>query len=468
MNRRIVTAVAALSLTASVALASSRPLHSTSLHYRDRGIAVAHGRSGSASIAAQALLGRDGLTTVTVSTDAPGSLGKVRLAAGAGSPARNFNGLSGAAFTEAVGGLTRRQPLQVTAHVSGIDGARTDVVDAVATVGLRPDLAVEALDAPERAKQGVPVVIEATVRERNGDTGATANCILTVDGVEADRADGVWVDAGDAVDCRFSAVFDSAGVKQLAVQLAGIAPADDDPSNDAASATVDVTATFDGYVARATEKTSRYHWIASTGDRYYENQTDVDWSQRSSISAFAAVPLNPETMSIRIRETTDDGEVDDSGSIPLDRVSFASAGESTTCVTGFANNRSVQACMTTHANGSVTLNAFSSRTASSVTYASYGWDRRFTDTEGTGWMWNYDETEVRGTPHPYGTMVWLDLILTDGATTFQATPAMPMQRTTRRREVPRFCSTYGSETSCYESETVDETLLGTAAGDHSY
>ncbi|MGI9166054.1 MAG: hypothetical protein ACR2G5_06670 [Pyrinomonadaceae bacterium] len=47
------------------------------------------------------------------------------------------------------------------------------------------------------------------MRELKGDVGATADLILYADGVEVDRANGVWVDAGGTVSCVFTHTFTS-------------------------------------------------------------------------------------------------------------------------------------------------------------------------------------------------------------------------------------------------------------------
>jgi hypothetical protein len=214
--------------------------------YRDTGIPNAKGRSGSAAIEARALLGKDGATELVVTTGslesdtaAAGTIDKVQLK-GASGATKNFTNLSGAVVTETLDGLFRRQALQLQANVRGIDGSRTDVVAATAVVKLRPDLAVERLSSAPYAAAGVPMQINAIVRERNGDSGARANCLLLANGAEVDRANGIWVDANGTVTCQFEHIFDAAGTQQLRVTVDGVAPGDYDLANNSATKTVRV------------------------------------------------------------------------------------------------------------------------------------------------------------------------------------------------------------------------------------
>jgi hypothetical protein len=110
------------------------------------------------------------------------------------------------------------------------------------TVKLRPDLAVDHITAPERTPIGMPVDITALVSERNGDVGARADCVLSADGVAIDRATGIWIDANRSVSCLFRPIFSTVGQKHLTVSLVSVDPGDYNPSNNSASASVEVVA----------------------------------------------------------------------------------------------------------------------------------------------------------------------------------------------------------------------------------
>lgn len=220
--------------------------------YRDAGTPAATGRSGSATLSARALLGKDGQTSVEMTTGAldsatpaPGRIVKAQLkpltSGGEAAYARNFAGLaSGGTFNTTVNDLRRGQQVQAQANVSGIDPNRTDVVTVVETVKLRPDLSAAGLNAPGSAVVNTAVHISAVVRERNGDVGARANVVLYVDGQEVDRAEGVWVDAGGTVSAAFTHVFATEGAKQLAVKVERVTPGDYDAADNAAAGTIQI------------------------------------------------------------------------------------------------------------------------------------------------------------------------------------------------------------------------------------
>src|SRR6185295_11109481 len=86
--------------------------------------------------------------------------------------------------------LHRGQPVQTQGNITKINGQRTDVVTVTGNVKLRPDLFVNKVEAPQQSTVGTMVNIASTIHEINGDAGARGNCVLLVDGAEADRADG--------------------------------------------------------------------------------------------------------------------------------------------------------------------------------------------------------------------------------------------------------------------------------------
>lgn len=252
-SRRLVGAsiLIAVGMT-SAASASALPRNPNSLKYREASPAAATGRSGSASLSSRSLIGQDGLTTLEITTadldsaaTPPGNIAKAQVKSFDGEGevvfAQNYTGLvGGGSFTRTYSQFVRGQSLQVQANVRGIDGQRTDVVTVTHVVRRRPDLEAAELQAPTQALLGSIVNISAVVRELNSDTGARANCLLSVDGAIVDRADGIWVDAGDTVTCAFSHVFESLGTKQLQVRLANVTPGDWDAANHEKTATIQI------------------------------------------------------------------------------------------------------------------------------------------------------------------------------------------------------------------------------------
>ena len=236
----------------TVNTASKPQLVPNGRRYLERGLKPAKGRSGSASLTARALLGKDGATTVEMTTggldgggDGPGNINKAQLKPldenGEALYARNYAGLVGGGYFQTnVNDLRRGQQVQAQANITGIEAGRTNVVTVVETVKLRPDLAPTDLSSPARGVPGSPLNVSVVVRELRGDSGATADLVLYADGEEVDRAKGVWVDAGGTVSCVFTHTFTSAGTKQLEVKAEGAAPDDYDESNDVAAGSVEI------------------------------------------------------------------------------------------------------------------------------------------------------------------------------------------------------------------------------------
>jgi len=270
--------------------------------YRDNGAKPATGRSGSAALEVFALLSKDGRTDVeyrAVPTNAyPGWWGTVTRAR---ITALNADGTTMFTYSDEhvdptlqrtqLGSLARGQYVEVHANVKDIDPHRTAVVTATERVKLRPDLAVHmAMSSQVLAGQPVPIV--ASISERNGDVGAYAECRLLVDGVVRDRAENVWIDAGDAVTCAFTHGF-SAGEHQVQVEVAQLQRADwDDADNRSAVAAVEAVARpaqfryqASVYARQTAERTVQRQWfhnsVAQQRGEYideYASTRDVEYA----------------------------------------------------------------------------------------------------------------------------------------------------------------------------------------------
>lgn len=229
-------------------------LRSNAVKYRDQGQNPVSASSRTGMLTARALVGRDGSTSLELTTaptfesDATPTAGMkqvtvTRMADGDALWEQRYN-LDGATYASyAYPDLIRGSQLAVRTHVHGnaaVPGAENEIVSLTVTAYLRPDLAVGAVQVPARVTVGAPTSITATVSERNGDVGARADCLLYVDGEPADRSRGIWVDAGDAVSCRFVQHFMSPGARHLEVRVANVAPADYDVANNSATRDVDV------------------------------------------------------------------------------------------------------------------------------------------------------------------------------------------------------------------------------------
>ncbi|MBI1723175.1 MAG: hypothetical protein HYR48_04630 [Gemmatimonadetes bacterium] len=228
--------------------------HFNSEKYRDSGAKPAIGRSGAAALAAEALQDEGGGITLQVTSHRAadlstlaGDMSRIQVKAFAASGrllfTRNYPGaLVGNTLSVSYAGLPPGVTFQVQANVGGLDRNRTDVVTVNPRAGRRPDLAVTAIAAAATAIVNTPVIISATIAELNGFHGARADCGLFVDGARVDRADGIWVDAGDAVSCVFTYTFATTGDERVEVRIAHVTPADADPSNNVAMTHISVLA----------------------------------------------------------------------------------------------------------------------------------------------------------------------------------------------------------------------------------
>ena len=225
-----------------------------SIKYRDKGLKHARGRAGiaatAATLEARALLGRDANTTLDISTgaiDAPDAsrlLSKVQLKQyapnGTQQTTANYKDINSPVYQLTLAGRVRGSNLQVQGSIIGVDGKHTDVITVTETVKLRPDVSVDRIIAPAKSRLAVPVQISALISENNGDVGARTDCVLTVDGAEAGRANGIWVDAGRSVSCVFNHVFPTTGTKQLTVSAVSVNPGDWNTSNNATTQTINI------------------------------------------------------------------------------------------------------------------------------------------------------------------------------------------------------------------------------------
>jgi hypothetical protein len=207
-----------------------------SVKYRDTGAPHATGRSGSATLEGMAVAGAGGVTRLVITTGqlddldhAPGQIVKAQLklyaADGTLLRVENHNHLTGGGVqTFLLTGLAPGARIEVQANVRGIDGSRTDVVTLSMAVAHAARLQVE-LRLPATVALGQQVVINGVVSEVGGDVGTRADCVLYVDGVEVDRAENIWVDAGGVVTCAFTHTFTTAGRHTVEVRVNGGAAA---------------------------------------------------------------------------------------------------------------------------------------------------------------------------------------------------------------------------------------------------
>jgi len=313
-------------LAVIVAIGSTQPLaaqhaargpqfHRNTQKYSDAGAKPVGGRSGSASLQARAMLAEDGGVLIEASTGsldggtAPGQIRKMqmKIVSPSGKPTstQNFQGSSGGYWSTSVARLGAGSTVQLQANVGGIDGNRNDVVTVMVPVKRRPDVAVNGVAAPARALAGVPMNVVASVSERNGDVGARASCMLSIDGQLADQARGIWIDAGQTVSCAFQAKIATVGSHKVNVYVTGISPADWNSKDNSASTSVEVLSpeTALGYSASfsASDASSYYHQKnSSTDGSYVDEQTSTTTRQERTLS-MTSTTANSFTFPVRVR-----------------------------------------------------------------------------------------------------------------------------------------------------------------------
>lgn len=444
--------VASAGLAVSLpAWASGKPtLHKSSQHYKEVPSSAAIGRSGSATLSVRALIGHDKITVMELTTGsldstapAPGSLGKVQLKTFDCSDhvrsTRNFNDLSGATAQLKFTDMARGEPFQVQANERGIDGARTDVVTVRGTVKLRPDLTVQRVTLPSTAAVNTPVNVSAEITERNGDTAATADCVLSVDETEVDRAKGIWVNAGRTVSCAFVHTFNTSGNHTVTVSVAKVSPADDDGTNNSASAAISIIEPSHFKYA-ASVRSYDYQSSSSSSSTYaYDNGSSTSGSDFSYTSQ-----SNGTTQQVAFS-----GQLDTAVAFPLSvNMSEASDGAQALAV-NFANitadwtsesNGSTQACASRYDDASYAylfVCSTSSQTApqTSVNYSRYAGDVTYFssqfsnnwwrddstgDTSDCPWTYNSDYTASQGVKVPVGKTFAITAKVTSGDASFSA------------------------------------------------
>jgi hypothetical protein len=136
------------------------------------------------------------------------------------------------------------------------------VITTIDTIKRRPDLAALRLTGPSRAYVHAPVSFSAVVAELNGDVGAHADCVLSVDGQQVDQSLGIWVDAGHTVACAFQTTFATTGTKKVMVSVTNVVPGDWDLSNNTAQTTIEIVEPVVqiGYAVRADSYNGTYSY----------------------------------------------------------------------------------------------------------------------------------------------------------------------------------------------------------------
>jgi hypothetical protein len=455
--------VVVAALLASPAHAASGKRHiPNSVKYSDRSIANATATSGSTTVEAAAFIGSGGLTTLDVT--ASGAIEKVHVELPSGD-ALNYNDLPGlGTFAAAIPGLVPHATLVLQVHVRAADSPRVEVLRLSEVVKLRPDLRVQAIDAPEQAPTRVPVSVRAIVREANGDVGARADCRLLVDGAEADRAEDIWVDAGGSVQCAFMVELES-GEKNVSVVVDGVEPADWDTADNTASMLITVRppdeASYDQWTARVSESEfDDYDYRKYTWGEFTRHNKGVE--QLFGFQATVRGRAELRALKVKASATTD-------GALPLVAV------ETGTFEPFFFGPRDQEGAMHLH-QPEVTIYYDDewdatfvdvSYAASDVVYRSWGWATRDSPWEPDGPRYTWDDTYENHTlQNRFGTTVQMNVDFTAGMKIYRAAPSIVLDAPREsRRDVNYVCyrDEFLEQDICRESHFYSKTRRGSAS-----
>jgi len=291
--------------------------HRNSQKYSDAGATPVTGRSGSASLEARALLDKDGTALIEATTghlDAgtgPGQIRKVQmkiLSPSGKSSTQNFGGSANGNWSTSIARLGSGASVQLQANIGGIDGNRTDVVTVTVPVKRRPDVEVDGVTAPARALAGMPLNVVATVSERNGDMGARANCMLSIDGALADQARGIWIAAGQTVSCAFQARLNAVGAHKVTVYITGVSPTDWDGNSSGSSASTSVMVvspeaalSYSASFQAQDLETYSHAKNSSTDGSFVDEQKTSGTNQSRQLSMTAWTTANTFAFPVRVR-----------------------------------------------------------------------------------------------------------------------------------------------------------------------
>ncbi|MCU1230117.1 MAG: hypothetical protein JWO97_3001 [Acidobacteria bacterium] len=467
MNPRLIlTAIFTGSLLAATSFAQPQTFPN-SVKYKDSGIRNATGRSGSAAIEARALVNKNGSGDLEVTTgtfdDSSAATGvsklQLKLATAHTPDTRNYNDVDGANVSIHLDELYRHETFDLQASVRGVDGSRTDVVDAIATAVLRPDLTITNVSAAPHGVVGYPMTVHATIREQNGDVGARANCRLLANGAEVDRAEGIWVDAGGTVDCMFRHPFDDAGDVSLQVAVDAVSPGDWDDANNL-SEPVSTHIYGEAQAVYASSVHALMNHDVSTQYSHsavWDVHSDGDsTTEQLDLTTWVRGPINLLNAKLSTSAQTDGQTIYDYPDVQFPRGFRKPPRSRVTCGSGEAGSARVQLCYNPDANfpeGSTMVEV--NYSSSNVFYHSWGYDYSREPVFGPPQYVFDTTTQYNDITQPLGNSVQWDVTLSDGTRLWRDQPFLSsLESRDDRMDRPWSCGfspRYGEVCSDYHS-----------------
>ncbi|HYC61258.1 MAG TPA: hypothetical protein VEK79_17005 [Thermoanaerobaculia bacterium] len=454
-------------LLATGAFADTYP---NSVKYKDTGVPNVTAVTSIASIEARALLNRDDTTDVEVTTgsfegDAPsGYVTKVKVGipTADGIQPVNFNHPESPAFSGNVSGVIIGDIVTIDAQVRGLNNG-TDHAVAQATVAKRPDLAVQSLSPPGVAITNNVATVRTTIVERNRSVGARANVRLLIDGVEVDRAENIWVNAGGRVTVTFAPILEAeAGWHNFTVVVDSMNPGD---WNDA-----DNTRTVEAEVYNVLGEF--YNWSASASEEEFElyDYQKRSWTERTrheqgvrqsfSFDGVIRAAVNLGSVTVTASGTTDGNALFTKS---WNDFFVFSTPVGSTCARS-SESPFIRVCR--DRNGVVAVEIEYGN--DDAVYRSWGWATRQNPFAPEEPMFTWDDTRESHTLQSrFGATVALDFTVTDGTNHWTAEPFLAsLTSSSTSSSSPYACNfdSFTQETICRERRNASNMRSGSASG----
>lgn len=366
-------------VTSPLTLASSR-YKPNKIKYSNTGRKATSAQSGNMVLEFRALQARNGVTTIEATSgefeERPGVdvIEKATLRILSAPTAAPIQAWPNAPqWSYAMMGLVPGDMVHMQASVKPRGVAKTEIFRVTDTVYRRPDLAIMELRSPATAHVGMPAMFAVSVGELNGEWGARANCVLSINGSPVDAAARIWVDAGDVVACLFSYVFQLPGTYTVSASVVDVGPSDWDEANN--SATQQVTVVSPGTpisvgalavieeaysVSNSQVRTGDYPIQAANGSEQLVSTVDFE----SDLPELVPGPL--QRFEIKVTQGTE--VLFDTSITELTTYQFTSMGAATKCAVYSGNEHDLSVCSKTNPDGSVVTEYDYWRTSGTVTY----------------------------------------------------------------------------------------------------
>lgn len=459
-------------------------------HYKNESEKPSKAQVGKTLFQSRALLGKDGVTVLEVTTGKldssatpPGYLSEVHVKALRADGKHQFekefehlrSGGGYASFSFPLPATARRHDRDdddakdtrlehgqlLKLHVEGKGLASGDEGEAEAklqdTVLYRPDLTVTSLHYPAAARVKTAVEVSASVIEQMRDTGAHADCVLSVDGSPVDKAPGIWVDRNGAVSCHFAYTFTTVGKHALNVAVQNVAPGDYDNDNNSLGGTIQIDSpSLMAYYASATDLTNSSQFVrdvfatstSTVPDQHFASTFTMHTQSRTltgTIPAAVNLPLNKATYA------------DQSDGAPVSSVAFANlSADSTVAMADPTYDTVATISRVDNATGGwFTLRRYSNSStgagATNVSWSFFGGDVTYHSESycnsvagifacaGGDWTMNSGGNSPIGSgPVTLGKSYAADAVIDDG-TAYQAHPSMALTTQTNNSSAPQAC-----------------------------